>query len=82
MLNLLVLFILFRWSRCQQGFGQGALGAEGGTTDLPEGCPEGAFRSGESYREFLTKKNIITCFNRVLLIGGGDVAVQRGVPGS
>ena len=39
------------------------------------------FEVENPYREFLAK-NIITCFNRVLLIGGGDVAVQRGVPGS
>ena len=39
------------------------------------------FEVENPYREFLTK-NIITFFNRVLLIGGGDVAVQRGVPGS
>ena len=42
----------------------------------------GLFEVENPYREFLAKKNIITCFNRVLLIGGGDVAVQRGVPGS
>ena len=40
------------------------------------------FEVENPYREFLAKKNIITCFNRVLLIEGGGVAVQRGVQGS
>ena len=34
------------------------------------------FEVENPYREFLAKKNIITCFNRVLLIEGGGVAVQ------
>ena len=46
------------------------------------GLPWGGFSKWRISTVSFWQKNIITCFNRVLLIGGGGCVVQRGVPGS